>query len=152
MKKRARVKGISLTTKGLVSAIRADGWQVITSTKLIPVEPGIYIIFSGEEEDICLYVGQSKNLYRRLQKHSQWQRAFSRYPKAYIAYQAVERGHEEVVARELFYAECLMIGLLRPIWNITAPARTLPMHNLSYQTQSDLERFECLRTIWDRDN
>lgn len=139
--KKPKAKGLSLTNIKIswFSELADDGWQLTVSASEIPAMPGVYVIFGGGENNRCLYVGQSKNLNKRFQRHSQWARAQAGHEKPHIAYQVIQARNPEITDQELLYAECLMIGLLRPCWNAVTPARISALPKLPL---SDLEKFK----------
>lgn len=131
MKKKAskvmkRLTGFKISA---FSELADDGWHLAVSANELPSVAGVYVIFGGENEP-CLYVGQSLNLNKRLQTHTQWTRAAWGYEAPYIAYQVIQCRNAEITEQELLYAECLMIGLLRPHWNAITPTRISPLPKL----------------------
>lgn len=97
------------------------GWNSTLVPRDLPSLPGLYVIYS-EVNGICLYIGQSENLSKRILHHWAWKKAYYTYGLPHIAYKVIERNTVEETRRELIYNECLLVGLLRPEWNAAVPA------------------------------
>jgi hypothetical protein len=107
-------KGVGISVS--LEDLRQCGWDIVDNPRKVPPYTGIYAIYSSQEPDSeCLYVGQSVDLRQRLNNHERWQTAIVNCLAPCIAF--------EVVYKNLNQYECLMIGLLSPIWNAKTPCQ-----------------------------
>lgn len=96
------------------------GWKSAVSPRTFPLRSGLYAIYDRKDGD-CLYVGQSRNLRKRMLVHWVWKKAFDKYDLPYFIYKIVEYEDPDQARKELTFYECLLIGLLRPQWNTRTP-------------------------------
>lgn len=100
----------------------ATGWELKMTLGELSNKAGIYAIYSSKTNGVCLYVGKAKNLAKRLlPNHPKWKLAVYEYKAPCIVYKVIDCVHPKTTLRELFYWECLVIGLLRPYWNADPP-------------------------------
>lgn len=95
-------------------------WNVVSAPLSLPARAGIYVIYGGVERT-CLYIGQSVNLYKRASEHWAWKEALKEFETARIAYKLIDCSDESAVKKKLTHNECLLIGLLHPLWNSGTP-------------------------------
>jgi hypothetical protein len=95
-------------------------WVNVSSPNDFPNRSGLYAFYSGKNNK-CLYVGQTLNIRSRGLSHPIWRQALHDQELPYTAYKIIEYEDITKTKQELVYEECLLIGLLRPKWNVITP-------------------------------
>lgn len=96
-------------------------WHFVQRFKEFPRRSGVYAVYSGLTQE-CLYVGQALDLYHRGLRHWVLKKAIDNQEMPSAAYKIIEYDNQEKTRHELLYNECLLIGLLKPLWNIGTPS------------------------------
>lgn len=94
-----------------------NNWIYLADVSSLPKCSGLYA-FYGDTGNICLYVGQTLNVRQRVFSHPVWKQAKQQFDKPIVGYKIIEYEDSNKTKRELVYEESLIVGLLRPKWNI----------------------------------
>lgn len=100
--------------------LASSEWNFVSSPEEFPPHPGLYGFFNSLS-NACLYIGRAADLEKRGAYHEVWQKALFCCVPPKAGYMLLQNEHPEVVKRELYYSECLLIGVLRPRWNVMPP-------------------------------